>query len=289
MPTDTTATTPTTDGRRRGSSRRSTVALVVGLALAVPALGLGALAWLIAPDPVVTTVVDAQGRETELDWSEHPGRFDLTADESLAGPSLEDGVAEGEEMVDEMKAALTERFSVTWVAPPAGQSDDDVAFPTDNGWGGPSLLEVVNLPTEQTSSVPRSWAEKEAAVAILGEVAARHGWSEPWFDDERWPQPDSDRLAQTGGTTLDEQVVVSGGIEGPTGQWLWFSFQDLSKDDAEGTFAEKSADVADAGWETDTITLSYGADGLLPESRRAEFERRAQPFAGQVLPEAQED
>ena len=33
-----------TDGRRRGSSRR-TVALVVGLALAVPALGIGALAW----------------------------------------------------------------------------------------------------------------------------------------------------------------------------------------------------------------------------------------------------
>lgn len=277
-----------TDGRRRGSSRR-TVALVVGLALAVPALGIGALAWLLVPDPVVTTVVDAQGRETELDWSEHPGRFGLPVDEVLAGPSLEEGVAEGEAMVDEMEAALTERFSVRWVAPPAGLSDDEVAFPTDNGWGGPSLLEVVNLPTEQTSSVPRSWDEKEAAVAIIGEVAARHGWSEPWFDDERWPQPAADRLAQTGGTTLAEQVIVSGGLEGPTGQWLSFTFQDLSKDDAEGTFAARFDDVADAGWEPESITLSYGANGLLPEARRAEFERRAEPFAGQVLPEAQED
>jgi len=288
MPSDTYEPPAADDGRRSRSSSRGTVVSVVVLALLVPTLGLGALAWLLSPGPVITTVVDASGRETELDWSEHPGRVDIGVDEVLAGPSLEEGLAEGEAMVDEMKTALTERFSVRWVAPPGDQADIDVTFPVENGWGGESLLQVVNLPTEQTSSVPRTWAEKEAAVAIIGEVAARHGWSEPVYDEDRYPQPDADRLEYTGGTTLPEQVIVSGGIEGPTGQWLSFTFQDLSKDDAQGTFAERLASPEDEGWEPETIALSYGANGLLPESRRAEFERRAEPFAGYPVPEGLE-
>jgi hypothetical protein len=288
MPSPTYEPPTADDDRRRGSSSRGTVVSVVVLAVLVPVLGLGALAWLLSPGPVITTVVDAEGRETELDWSRHPGQVDITVDEVLAGPSLEEGLAEGEAMVDEMKTGLTEEFSVRWVAPPANQTDIDVTFPVENGWGGESLLHVVNLPTEQTSSVPRTWAEKEAAVAVIGEVAARHGWSEPVFDEERYPQPDADRLEYTGGTTLPEQVIVSGGLEGPTGQWLSFTFQDLSNDDAQGTFAERFADLEDEGWEPETITLSYGANGLLPESERAEFERRAEPFAGHPVPEGLE-
>lgn len=279
---------PVLPGRAVTSSGR-TVALVLGLSLGVPLLVLAVLVVLLLPRPIVTTATGADGQEVELHWAEHPGQAWLPVDEVLAGPSLEEGLAEGETMVVEMQEAVTERAGLTWTAPPAVQDGDDVVFPAENGWGGPSLLRVVNLPTQQTTSVPEAWADKQEVIAVLGEVAARHGWSEPVLDEDRWPQPREERIEALGGATYPEQVLVTGTIEGPTGQWLSFSFTDLSKDDAEGTFAERDRGATEAGWEPNSLTLSYGANGLLPEADRAEFERRAVPFAGQAVPPAQED
>lgn len=273
----------------RGAGR--TIALVLGLSLGVPLLGVGALALLLTPAPVVTTVAGADGEEVELRWAEHPGRAGATDADVLEGPSLEEGLVEGRALVAELQEALTARSGLTWTAPPAVLDGDDVAFPTDNGWGGPSLLRLVNLPTEQTTSVPEAWADKQEAIAVIGEVTARHGWSEPVLSEDLWPQSREDRVESSGGATYPEQVLVSGMVEGPHGQWLAFDFQDLSKDDAAGTFAERHAGEAEAeaGWEPNSLTLSYGASGLLPDAERAEFERRAAPFAGREQPAAQED
>ncbi|GAB2986283.1 hypothetical protein [Frigoribacterium salinisoli] len=271
------------------ASSRRTVALVLGLSLGVPLLVLAVLVVLLVPRPVVTTATGADGQEVELHWAEHPGRAESTVEEVLDGPTLEEGLAEGEAMVAEMQEAVTERTGLTWAAPPAVQDGADVVFPVENGWGGPSLLRAVNLPTPQTTSVPEAWADKQEVIAVLGEVAARHGWSEPVLDEDRWPQPREDRIEALGGATYEEQVLVDGMIEGPAGQWLSFGFTDLSKDDAEGTFAERNAVATEAGWEPSSLTLSYGANGLLPEADRAEFERRAAPFAGHSVPPARLD
>ena len=270
----------------RGWSAGRTVALVLALAVGLPVLGLGGLWLLFAPRPVVTTAVGDDGREVELRWAEHPGQADVTIDEALDGPSLADGLEEGAAMVAEMQDALSARSGVDWTTPPGG-SDDQVVFPSENGWGGPSLLRTVNLPTQQTTSVPEAWSDKQEAVAIIGEVAARHGWSEPVLDDDRWPQSEADRVRSTGGASYERQVVVTGGVEGPHGQWLAFGFQDLSKD-VDGRFTEDFRLLAEQGWEPDSLTLSYGANALLPEADRAEFERRAAPFAGQEVPPGRE-
>lgn len=271
----------------RGAGR--TIALVLGLSLGVPLLGVGALALLFSPAPVVTTVTGADGEEVELHWAEHPGRAGLTTRDALDGPSLEEGLVQGEALVSEMQEALTERTGLTWAEPPAVQVEMGSVFPAENGWGGPSLLRTVNLPTEQTTSVPREWSEKQEAIAVIGEVAARHGWGEPVLDEDRSPQEREDRVESLGGATYAEQVLVGGMVEGPHGQWLAFAFTDLSKDDAEGTFAERYATPEEAGWEPESLTLSYGANGLLPEADQAEFERRAAPFAGQEAPPEQLD
>ena len=276
-------------GDRTLTSSRRTVALVLGLSLGVPLLVLAVLVVLLLPRPVVTTATGADGQEVELHWAEHPGQAGSTVDEVLDGPSLEEGLAEGEAMVAEMQEAVTGTAGLTWTAPPAVQDGGDVVFPTENGWGGPSLLRVVNLPTQQTTSVPEAWADKQEVIAVLGEVAARHGWSEPVLDEDRWPQEREARIEALGGATHPEQVLVTGMIEGPTGQWLSFGFTDLSKDDAEGTFAERGRGATEAGWEPCSLTLSYGANGLLPEADRAEFERRAAPFAGHAEPPARVD
>lgn len=274
---------------RTGWSPARTVALVLALVLVVPAAAYGGLWWLLAPRPVVTTAVGPAGDRVELHWAEHPGQAGTTVDEVLAAPSLEEGVDGAEAMVAEMKEAVSGRAGLRWGAPPAVQVEQGTVFPSENGWGGPSLLRTVNLPAEQTTSVPRSWAEKQAVIDAIGEVSARHGWSEPALDEERWPRPEAERVRDPGGATPAEQVLVTGMVTGPHGQWLEFTFTDLSKDDAEGTVAERLSVSTDAGWEPESVTLAYGANGLLPAADRAEFERRAAPFAGQPLPDAQED
>jgi len=273
--------------RRTGWSPTRTVALVAALALGVPAAAYGGMWWLLAPRPVVTTVTGPDGRTVDLDWSEHPGQAGTSVDEVLSAPSLDEGVAGGEALVAEVKAVVTDRAGLTWGAPPAVQVEQGTVFPVENGWGGPSLLRTVNLPAEQTTSVPRSWTEKQAVIDLVGEAAARHGWSEPVLDEDRWPRPEAERVRDLGGATPPEQVLVAGTVTGPHGQWLAFTFTDPSK--ADGPAADRWSPPADAGWEPESFTLAYGANGLLPAADRADFERRAVPFAGQPLPEAQED
>lgn len=47
--------------------------------------------------------------------------------------------------------------------------------------------------------------------------------------------------------------------------------------------------IVEAGREPESLTLEYGASGLLPEADRALFERRAAPFAGQEASPEQPD
>lgn len=264
------------------------VALVVALAVAVPVLGLVALRSLVVGPPVTTTVETVDGGTVELRWAEHPGLAGQTVDAVLEGPTLAAGVSDGTALTAELRAALSARFDLEWVDAPVDGADDPT-FEIDNGWGGPSMLRGVNLPGSQSTSVPVSWPEKQEALAVIGEVTTRHGWSEPYLDEERWPQPRRDRIETTGGATLADQVLVTGGVEGPSGQWLFFSFQDLSKDDADGTFADRLSSATEAGWQEDSIVVQYGANGLLPDGDRAEFTRRAAPFVGHPAPEPRLD
>ena len=131
--------------------------------------------------------------------------------------------------------------------------------------------------------MPTSWADKQRVIEIIGDVASDFGFGAPVLDHERSDWTEEDRTFGLGGSTPETQVVVSGGIEGPLGQWLWFTLQDLSKD-TDGRFAEELAPSIEQGWEANTVTISYGANALLPEQLRDEFERRLEPFRGLTPP-----
>lgn len=232
---------------------------------------------------IVTTERDADGDEQTVYWRDYPGIAGLDPEEVLAGPTFEQGLVDGEAMTAEIQDALTAEFGVEWAAPP---SDETTVMLAENRFGGFSMLQLINAPTAQTTSVPRTWAEKQRAIAIIGEVTARYGFGAPSLDQDRWPQTAEDRIRDYGGATPETQVLVSGVVEGPTGQWLFFSFQDLAQD-RTGRFTEQAEQSAEHGWQPESLSFAYGANGLLPAADRAEFAQRMQAFAGYPQPEAQ--
>ena len=264
-------------------------AIALGIAaVAVVAVPIGIVAEFAITQSVgrTTVVTESDGQERTVYWREYPGVSGLSIEETLNGPTAEDAYAAGESMVADMRDALTAEFGLEWAPDPF---DDGTFDPfhenTQNWFGGESLLTLINAPTSQSTSIPTSWSDKQQVIEIMGEVAATYGFGVPVLDHERDASlTDEDRIEQFGGATPDTQILTSGVIEGPTGQWLFFTLMDLSLD-ADGQFAERVAPSVGSGWQRNTITLSYGANALLPEGNRAEFERRAQPFIGVPPPE----
>ena len=198
-------------------------------------------------------------------------------------PHPEEGLAAGQDMIAEVRTALAAELGLAWAPPPGGLDDfDPFVHRVQNYFGGESLLTVVNARPSQSTSVPRDWADKQRALEIVGTVIARHGYSAPVIDTfDRWT--DEQHMRDLGGLTPETQVIVSGMAQGLAGQWLSFTFQDLSKDTA-GQFDERLTQPSGSGWQLNTISLSYGANGLLRDADREEFTERLGPFASLTPP-----
>lgn len=258
------------------------ISILAGVLIAVPGVIIGQ--FMIGQSAGrVTVVEDAGGRERTVYWRDYPGIAGLDPEEVMQGPTPEAGYEKGQAMVAEIRTALTRKLKLEW-APSPDAHDDAEPFVdrVQNYFGGESLLTVVNAPTAQSTSVPRSWANKERAIRIIGEVAGRYGYSAPELERlDEWTE--EDRIRDLGGTVPETQVIVSGSVHGPAGQWLMFTFQDLSKD-TNGRFRERFEPLGESGWQVDTLSLSYGANGLLREKNREEFKKRLAPFAGLTPP-----
>lgn len=256
--------------------------LVVLLSVGVPVILAIPVAEFLITQAIgrVTVVTDADGSERTVYWRDYPGIAELDPHDVLAGPTVEEGYSEGAAMVAEIRDALTAELALEWVGDARTEKDFD-PFQEDvqNWFGGPSMLTNINAPSWQSTTVPESWADKRRAVEIIAEVTARYGYSAPTIaDEETLGGPDG-----SSGATPESRIMVSGMVLGPVGQWLSFAFQDFSQD-PDGRFAEKREATIEDGLEPNSIILGYGANGLLPEADRQEFERRLEPFVGLTPP-----
>lgn len=269
------------------SSRARLIAVLSALGVIVIGVPVAVISTIMvdAARGIVTVETTPDGSERTVYWREYPGVAELDPEKVLKAPSPREGLRQGERMIAEIRAALTAEFGLEWAPPPAAEGTD-WAYPAENGYGGPSMLVTVNGPSSQSTTVPTAWADKQRALEIIGDVIAGYGFEVPRFDQEVHPVPEDEAIRDLGGATLETQAILPGMAEGPSGQWLMFSFQDLSKD-TDGRIRERLETPTDAGWQSDTITLMYGANGLLPEKDREEFLERLAPFDGLTRPEPQ--
>lgn len=254
--------------------------IVAGVA-AVPVAGV--VQYMVGNAVGRTTVsTSADGTERTIYWRDYPGVAGVDPLELLAGPTPEEGYETARTMLAEIKVALSAEFQLEW-APVDGQSRSPFHGPTENQYGGKSLLTNVNGPESQSTSVPQTWGEKQRAIDIIEEVTRRYGYGSPTITGlETWSA--EDRMRDLGGLTPDQQVIVSGVALGKAGQWLMFRFQDLSKD-TTGTFEERLRAPEGSQWQMNTLAFSYGANGLLAAENRQEFETRFELFRGLTPPE----
>lgn len=271
---------------RRGALTRRRIFAIT--AIVVGAVGVGAPAAAIAVMLVsdargVVTVEATDDGQREVFWRDYPGIPELEPEDILSGPSLEEGEAAGRALLEEIETALTAEFGLDW-APPSTGNGDQVAFPAENSYGGPSMLRTLNVQGRQSTSVPATWTEKERTLEIIASVAARRGFTEFTLDHDSEHMTAADLKESFGGVTPEESVIISGMLEGPKGQWLMFTMQDLSLD-TDGRFTEQAEASAEYGSLPNTVSVMYGANGLLPDADRAEFERRLEPYVGLARPE----
>jgi hypothetical protein len=266
---------------RRGTFTRRRIfaisAIVVG-AVVVGAPAAAIAVMLVSDVRGVVTVEATEDGQREVFWRDYPGIPELEPEDILAGPTLEEGEAAGRALLEEIEMALTAEFGLEW-APPSIGNGDQVAFPAENFYGGASMLRTLNVQGRQSTSVPATWTEKDRALEIIASVAARRGFTEFTLDHDSEHMTAADLKESFGGVTPEESVIVSGMLEGPKGQWLMFTMQDLSLD-ADGRFTEQAEASAEYGSLPNSISVMYGANGLLPGADRAEFERRLAPYVG---------
>lgn len=262
--------------------KRVLIATLIAVAIAVPAAGI--IAWATSLSVGKTTVVEAaDGTKRTIHWRDYPGTADLDSQEVLDGPTPEQGLATGEKMIAEIEEALAKEFKLQWTTMPLPAQDGPFYTPVANAYGGHSLLTTVNGPDHRSNSVPTSWTDKKRAITIIDTVSRKYGYASLHVESpEGWTPADLQESKD--GSTLPEQVFLSGMASGSAGQWLSFGIQDLSKD-VDGSYAKKNRAVGDQQEPSSWISMSYGANGLLPAQHREEFKSRLEPFIGLTAPE----
>lgn len=199
-----------------------------------------------------TTYIDDTGRSVTVDWANYPTEGQYSADEVLAGPTVEETEARMEAMLTAVQEELDAEFGTSdWVA-----IGEDGWYPTEgNGYGGDDMLIVYNSVTWQSETpVPRErWAEVNS---VVGHVV------------EAWRLSEGNPSFSEGLPEWMASGVFTGGTE-----WLDVTVQNANLDDEARSEAEGNDSLVQG------VTLFYGIS-TLHEKDLAEFAKRAAPFEG---------
>jgi hypothetical protein len=255
--------------------------LLTGALVLLPAVGIAG--YIIKKSIGRTTVIEnADGSNRTIYWRHYPATSELGPQEVLGGPTPEQGYADGQVMIEEIKSALSNELALEWDAADEA-TDADIYFPgASNNYGGQSFLTTVNAPEHQSTSVPEAWSGKQRAMAVIGEISGKYGYRHPMLDADGWSE--ADLVAERGSVDPADWVMVSGRVEGPKGQWLSFGFTDYAKD-ATGSFAKENSKNSGGAGAMSSLSLSYDANGLLPAAKRKAFNKALAPFIGLDRPE----
>lgn len=80
------------------------------------------------------------------------------------------------------------------------------------------MLSSLNINSRQSTTVPRSWRDKQRVLEIITAVTARHGFGALTLDNDDPTVADAELIEGYGASTPEESVIVSGSVETKTGE-----------------------------------------------------------------------
>lgn len=217
--------------------------------LAVPGIAIAAY----AADQlrgVVTVEAQPDGTDLTLRWRDYPAIAGVDPSTVRTAPTLEEGLALAETVTEDVRRELAAALPLEWVQ---DDPESGVIQLAQNGFGGTSMLHVVNRPAWHTPVAALTSEQIDQVATVMAEVAGRHGFTQLTIEP-----PDRNLPVDFRAGTLSDS----------NGQWLSFTV---------GTPPGQESD-------SPTITLMYGANGLLAAADHVQFEHRVQPFLGYPQP-----
>lgn len=237
------------------------------IAEAALAVALAAAFSACTPSPT-TSYTDGSGAEVTVEWRDYPASAWLGAGEVLAGPLAGEVPERWEALLEEVQHELAAEYGLDAWRAHGDPADYDHWFPMrENEYGGSSMLVTYNSQEWSVEGVI-PFADWERVVDTVAVVAERHGLA--------WRRHDDDHLDPGYARWLRSESLTRSDTE-----WLAVTVQDARLDPK----GEAVADAEEHGWLVSGVSLSYGIT-TVPDEDRAEFERRAAPFAGLALPKA---
>lgn len=218
---------------------------------------------------------DGTKSEAQRHQEAYPGIKDVPNDAVLAQPSLEEVQAEGDELLADIRARVTEEFGYTWVE--AG--DVDIS-PERNGYGGESMLSSYTSPTWTTAEPVQDNDRKREVLAVVERMLYASGLNGFYVLNSVDSGISNDMVAKLyGSTDVEEQHTWSWiGDDYPDPLRLYANVYDLSND-ATGEFRKRrEAQQAQTGEPVEGLQLVVSARQLLSEGDRAEFEKRLEDY-----------
>lgn len=228
--------------------------VALGAAVAVAA---AILLSACAPSPTTTTT-DAEGNTVTVDWVDYPAHAGIPANDVLMLPDAEEVEARADELIAEVQDTLESEYGITgWTV-----ENESGWYPQEgNGYGGKSLLTAYNSASHEVNvTIPiEQW---DAVIDTVREIAERYEITDQVRDTYFEEYPEWMRVGSFYRGTEFFDVTIQDETLNPDYQ------------------AGESDDGLVAG-----VSLFYGIT-TISETDRAEFIRRAAPFAGIKMPES---
>lgn len=255
-------------GSDPGPQRRRPTVLLVVVLVAVLAAGIGSFTLL--------RVVDAPADTSE--WAGYPSVAGAKVEDILAQPTLEQTKGEAGLIMEQFRAALTERLGLDWT-----QVRDSFDSRMQNGYGGESMLWFHSSAAWEGSVTIEDPAARQTVLDVFTELTAEHGLGHLVVRNDLSPAHPEREFGATERPAQALWSFTSWGDPILANLTLSSEVIDLSIPRAEAFDGDFGFSYAVEG-DTLYVTVAASAPMLLAEADLSAFTEALAPFAGRTPP-----
>jgi hypothetical protein len=219
----------------------------------------------------------AEGGVVGDKWTTYPGSYFVSTDEVLDGPSLEESMADGDGVIEQLQAELA-AYGFEWSVSSPGSS-----YLSSNGYGGDSMLYSYSSDILVGSTTRDDPQAREDIIAIFDTVMSSRPETTVVFSNDEIDGEDA--VYFFGSENRDQQALWSA--------WTYTdAFNGLAVDiDVFDSTVPTEDDFGSTYWvEQDAsgtlfVRLRTSASNLLSEDDRAAFIAAVEPYEDETKPD----